>query len=454
MSTKAAAIAVVGGFSLFSLGASAAPQDPAPATTEPSAPQSPPSASAAPAPSTTTPAPSAPAATGSVPGAPTTVRQTEFESPPAPMASPPPEAKPLLPDWMNGVTLGAGVLLWYYQPIVPRAVGVENKVSVFWARLLVDGKRGIFGFHLEPRFRDTPLRSTSGALPSGASVLTYVQDNQAWLQEAYASVDLVPANAQLKIGKEYSHLGYFWDNSFYGNIQVYDGLKLDPDYGLSLEGDFGKHGDSFGLGYWAQYFVVDGSTNVSLPGRDTISVPGGRRRNQTVLRVEPRFAFGGATVTLGVSGEYLKADIPVAPVSIGPQNVWRGALDAAVTFGGLKVLGELQHQDGRSVTDFPLPSGAAGPGSSANVDYAQIGGEYTLGPVTARYYVSLGSYNNIPLPTGGTVTHKEWLHVPSIGFAVSSNVSVLGELVFWQHDTPSSSVLIDRSFNLTVNAHL
>lgn len=83
---------------------------------------------------------------------------------------------------MNGVTFGAGVLLWYYQPIVPRAAGVENKVSVFWARLLVDGKRGIFGFHLEPRFRDTPLRSTSSTLPSGASVLTYVQDNQAWLQ--------------------------------------------------------------------------------------------------------------------------------------------------------------------------------------------------------------------------------------------------------------------------------
>ena len=428
MSTKATAIAVVGGLSFFSAAASAALQEPAPGASESPAPQSPPSASAPPtAASPATPTPSTAAGPAVV----------QTASPPAPMATPPLEAKPLLPEWMNGVSLGAGVLLWYYQPIVPRAADVENNVSVFWARLLLDGKRGIFGFHLEPRFRDTPLRSTSTAV-NGAS----------------ASVDLVPANAQLKIGKEYSHLGYFWDNSFYGNIQVYDGLKLDPDYGLSLEGDFGKQGDPFGLGYWAQYFLVDGRTNVSLPGRDTISVPGARRRNQSVLRVEPRFAFGGATVALGVSGEYLKADIPAAPVSIGPQNVWRAALDATITYAGFKVLGEVQHQDGRSVTDFPLPSSPAGPGSSANIDYAQVGGQYTLGPVTARYYVSLGSYNNVPLATGGSVTHKEWLHVPSIGVVVTPNVSVLGEFVFWQHDTPTSSVLVDRSFNLTVNAHL
>jgi hypothetical protein len=362
-------------------------------------------------------------------------------------------AKPLVPEWLDGVTLGGGVLLWYYQPIVPRAVGVENNVSVFWARLLLDGTRGIFGFHLEPRFRDSPLRSTSTAV-NGASVLTYTQDDHAWLQEAYGVIDWKEARSRLKIGKEYSHLGFFWDNSFYGNIQVYDGLKLDPDYGVSLEGDFGDSGAPFGLAYWAQYFVVDGSTNVSLPGRDTISVPGARRRNQTILRLEPRLNFGGATAVLGVSGEYLQADIPTPPVSIGPQNVWRGALDATLTYAGFKVLGEVQHQDGRTVTDFPLPSTPAGPGSSANVDHAQIGGEYAYGPVTARYYVSLGSYNNVPLPTGGTVTHKEWLHVPALAFAVSPNWSLLAELVLWQHDTPTSSVLVDRSFNLTLHAHL
>jgi hypothetical protein len=441
MSTKAIAVAIAGGWSLLSAAAWAV-EDSAPPVAPSLAP---------PAPARIDPAPVAPppsaSATTTIPSTPVST-----ESPPAPMGAAPPAAKPILPEWMDGVTLGAGVLLWYYQPIVPRATGVENNVSVFWARLLVDGKRGVFGFHLEPRFRDSPLRTRSTPL-NGASVLTYTQDNQAWLQEAYASVDIGP-NAQLKVGKEYSHFGYFWDGSFYGNVQVYDGLKLDPDYGASLEGDVGKSTDPFSLGYWAQYFVVDGTTNVSLPGRDTISVPGARRRNQTVVRLEPRLHVGETTVALGVSGEYFKADIPAPPASIGPQSVWRGAVDATVTLGGLKVLGELQHQEGRSVTDFPLPSTSAGPGSSSKVDYAQVGGEYTLGPVTARYYVSVGSYNDVPLPTGDTVTHKEWLHVPALGFAVSPNVSLLGELVFWQHDTPSASVLVDRSFNLTLHAHL
>ena len=452
LSTRAIAVAIAGELSLFGAAAMAAPAEPTPATSVATpAPESPvgptPAPSVAPSPPVAPEAPAVSATPVSPPGtAPATLHS---ESPPAPMAETPPGAKPLLPEWMNGVTIGAGVLLWYYQPIVPRAPSVENNVSVFWARLLVDGKRGIFGFHLEPRFRDTPLRSTSTTV-NGANVLTYTQNDHAWLQEAYASVDLEPLRAQLKVGKEYSHLGYFWDNSFYGNIQVYDGLKLDPDYGVSLEGAVGKSDDLLGLGYWAQYFIVDGSTNVSLPGRDTISVPGARRRNQTIFQVEPRLNVGGVTAALGISGEYLQADLP----TLGPQNVWRAAVDASVTYAGAKILGELQHQDGRNVTDFPLPSTPTTPGSSANVDHAQIGGEYTYGPVTGRYYASLGSYNNIPLATGGTVTHKEWLHVIGLGIAISQNVSVLNELIFWQHDTPTSSVLVDRSYNLTVHAHL
>jgi|HubBroStandDraft_1064217.scaffolds.fasta_scaffold00734_10 hypothetical protein len=451
LSTRAIAVAIAAEFSLFGAVAMAAPSEPTPAASvaapapEPAIAPTP--AAVAPSPSVAPPGSVVSAASGSPPG--TTSATLHTESLPAPMAETPPTAKPLVPEWLNGVTLGAGVLLWYYQPIVPRAPSVENNVSVFWARLLVDGKRGIFGFHLEPRFRDSPLRSTSTTV-NGANVLTYTQNDHAWLQEAYASVDLEALHAQLKIGKEYSHLGYFWDNSFYGNIQVYDGLKLDPDYGASLEGAVGKSDDPLGLGYWAQYFVVDGSTNVSLPGRDTISVPGARRRNQTIVRLEPRLNVGGATAALGLSGEYLQADLP----TIGPQNVWRAAVDATLTYSGAKILAELQHQDGRNVTDFPLVSTPTTPGSSANVDHAQIGGEYTYGAVTGRYNASLGSYNNIPLATGGTITIKEWLHVIGVGVVVSPNVSVLGELVFWERDTPTSSALVDRSFNVTVHAHL
>jgi hypothetical protein len=352
-------------------------------------------------------------------------------------AAPPESAKPALPSavelpkWMNGVTLGAGALLWYYQPI--KVPGAENDMSLFFANLVVDGKWGAFGVHIEPRLRDTKIRT--------------FYDGPVWVEEAYGSVDLGPA--ELRVGKTYSHLGIFWYTSFYGNVQVYDGLKLDPDYGASLQGDVGKSDDALSLKWWAQYFVVDGGTNVSLPSRDTISYPGARRRNQAIARVEPQIRAGAATITLGASGEYLQADLP----SIGPQNVWRVAADATLTVGGLTLRGEGLEQDGRTVTDFPYagtPATAMAPAvagrSSAKTDYVLAGLEYTLGPVTAIYTVSAGAYRDVSV--------TQVMHVPALSVVVSPNLSLLGELVFWSNDSPQGSSLVDRSFNLTLNGHI
>ena len=342
-----------------------------------------------------------------------------------------PSAKPAIPEWMRGVTLGGGVILYYYQPI--GIDGAKNNASVYFANLLLDGKWGDFGLHFEPRFRDTKLRS--------------FYDAPVWLQEAYASADF--GAARLRIGKTYSRLGLFWDNSFYGNVQVYDGLKLDPDYGLSLDGDVGKKEDVVSLGWWAQYFVVDGGTNVSLTGRDTISIPGARRRNQAIARVEPRLHLGSTTIAIGASGEYLQADLPV----IGSQDVWRAAGDVKVTSGKLGAWGEVLHQDGRTVTDFPYAGAAAtnvSPAilgrSSSKVDYVLAGVEYTVGPVTGRYNVSYGNYHDVSV--------SELMHVPALGFALSPNISLLGELVIWRRSAPEGSSFVDRSLNVTLNAHL
>jgi hypothetical protein len=415
-------------------GSSATPVGPpasAPAAAEPGAAAAPGKVAGPAAPGQLQAPPSSPLA-GGAPSAPTVGTTTEVQAPS--QGTPPEAATPAIPDWMKwmkGVRVGGGVLLWYYQPIhVP---GAENDVSVFWARLLIDGKWGAFGLHLEPRFRDTKLRSFF--------------DGPVWLQEAYGSADLGPA--ELRIGKTYSRLGLFWYTSFYGNVQVYDGLKLDPDYGATLQGDVGKASDPVSLGWWLQYFVVDGSTNVSLPNRDTISYPGARRRNQVIGRLEPRFALGPATLALGASAEYLQADLP----SIGPQDVWRAAGDATFTEGALTLRGEYLHQRGRTVTDFPFAGTAAtattaavAGRSSANNDYYLAGAEYTVGSVTAIYTLSVGSYND--------VSAQEWMHVPAVSVAVSPNISFLGELVFWSRSTPQGGSLVDRSFNLTLNAHL
>lgn len=349
---------------------------------------------------------------------------------PTPVAALTVKSSPDLPGWMKSLSVGGGAIVWYYQPAdVP---GAKNNIDLFFANLLLDGNFGNVGLHIEPRFRDTKLRPFF----TGTT----------WVQEVYASVKLA-SNLVIKAGKEYSHFGLFWDNSFYGNVQVYDGLKLDPDYGLSLEGAVNPDGAS-GVRYYGQFFVVDGQTNVSLQGRDTISIPGARRRNQAILRVEPFVKPSGATVlTGGLSGEFLQADLP-----IGKKNVFRGAVDATVGIRGWSLWLEYIYQNGQTVTDFPIAGtpatdvtpAVAGRASSHN-HYALAGTQYTWRALTVRYNVSTGRYNDLSI--------SEWMHVPALAVAVGDNVTVLGEYVDWRRYAPGGHTLLDRSVNVTLNGH-
>jgi hypothetical protein len=253
----------------------------------------------------------------------------------------------------------------------------------------------------------------------------------------------------LKVGKAYSHFGLFWENSFYGNVQVYDGLKLDPDYGLSLEGAVKPDGTA-GLRYWAQFFVIDGHTNVSLSGRDTISLPGGHRRNQTIVRVEPFYKVtDGVTLTGGLSGAFLQADLGT---TLGTKNVYRGAVDVSLVAGAFGLWAEYTRQNGQSVTDFPVAGtpatvttpAVAGRASSHN-DYALAGTQYAFGPVTLRYNVSTGRYEDASI--------SEWMHVPAVAYAVGDNFTLLGEYVDWRRYTPGGSSIVDHSLNVTLAGH-
>jgi hypothetical protein len=353
------------------------------------------------------------------------------EAPPAPPPATISTATAPVPDWLRSLSIGGGVILWYYRPV--QVSGGESNVDLFFANLLLDGKFGRFALHVEPRFRDSRLREFF--------------PGPVWAQEAYASVTLAD-NTVLKAGKVYSHFGLFWDNSFYGNVQVYDGLKLDPDYGLSLEGAL-RPDSSAGLRYWAQYFVVDGHTNVSLVGRDTISIPGAHRRNQTILRVEPFYRSGQTlTVTGGLSGTFLQADLGAA----GTNNVYRAAADVAVTVRRWSAWAEYTRQQGRSVTDFPVAGTPAGPGgpaiagqSSSHINYALGGTQVVLGPVTLRYNVSTGRYEDQDI--------SEWMHVPALAYAVSGNFTLLGEFVDWRRYAPGGQTLLDRSVDVTLAGH-
>jgi hypothetical protein len=326
------------------------------------------------------------------------------------------------PRWFEYFSIGGGLILYYYQPT---AGDGENNVSVFFANLLLDGKWDGFGLHVEPRFRDSKLRSFF--------------DGPAWLQEAYGSGTVGPVT--IKLGKSYKRLGLFWDNSFYGNVQVYDGLKLDPNYGVSVEGQVGEE---LGLEFSAQYFVVDGGTNVSLTGRDTLYVPGARRRNAVVGRVAPTYHFAeSGNAHVGLSAEHFTADLPE-----GEEGVTRLAGEAKVSYDGFGAWGEVLLQRGRHVTDFPYAGTTTPPvagRSSADNRYVLLGAEYGIGPITLRYNVSLANYSDVEV--------SEVMHVPAIGLAVHEHLSLLGEYVHWTRDTNEGDVDVDKSVNVTLSGH-
>jgi hypothetical protein len=346
-------------------------------------------------------------------------------------AAPPPEPELATDAPLDAVKeklrIGGGAILWYYHPTED---GQKNNLEFYNVRLTFDATFGRgFGFHVEPRFRDTKLRSYYAG--------------PAWIQEGYGSY--TTGAHSVKLGKVYSLLGLFWDNSFWGNVQVYDGLKLAPDYGASVDGKFALT-PSFGVGYAAQFFVVDGATNVSLPGRDTLSLPDSRRRNEVVARVDPYVALGElGEARLGLSGSRFEADSPA--IDDDDNDVLRYAADFKITYAGFGVWGEYLHQKGQSVTDYPLAGTPADdenpavPGrASKNIDYYQVGAEYTYRRLTARYNFSAATYDGVDV--------KEWLHVPALGLKVNDNLSLGAEYVHWSRSVAGTHEKYNRSFNV------
>ena len=203
------------------------------------------------------------------------------------LASPlPPSAAP--PAGGAVVKIGGNMIVLYSNNYAPRfdSAQANNKkkhlMDMWRAGIVLDSKLDRYGMHIEFRARDRGLR--------------WMPVNS-WLEEMYASVDLVkPTNPWgplvLKVGKSYQQFGKFWDNSFYGSIAFRDGLKLDPNWGFSFEGTM-LWTKQLGMRYFAQYFIIDGQTSTVNTNRDTISMVqsgtatttmGARRRDRFILR--------------------------------------------------------------------------------------------------------------------------------------------------------------------------
>src|SRR5688572_15220091 len=320
---------------------------------------------------------------------------------------------------MPELELHGGVSAYLYQP-----TNGWDPLFFIYSNLKLKATWDYFGIYFEPRLSSEKMR-------------TYY-DSLAWIQQAYLFAEYDPF--VLKVGKVYKQVGLFWDNTFYGNIHVYEGLKFDPNVGVSLEATFGK---KWGVSSYAQYFLLDGHLNASLQDRDTVSIPGARRRNIFAARLQPFFELSqDARLEFGLSGEAFTADLPDAQNDVG-----RFAGDVKLTWKGLGLWGEVLHQWGKNVSGFPYPANTATvpptPGrSSGDNTYLLAGAEFKIGPVVPRYNLSIARY--------GDLSVREVLHLPGASIIFHEHGSIYVEYAIWDRTAPDGAAVIDRSFNLTV----
>ncbi len=316
--------------------------------------------------------------------------------------------------------LHGGALLWQYLPFVK---GHKPYASIYVAYLTLDKHTDDFGLHFEPRFRDTKLRPFF--------------NSNVWIQEAYVSWNGLGKFGVLKAGKEYTHFGYFWDGSFYGNLPYFDGITLDPDVGISLEGE-PEITSGIGLEYAAQFMPNDGGTNGSLAGRDALS-EGARQRNEVIARVAPFYKIGrDGKAQIGASYQSFNVEEPAGTPN---EKVTRFEVDANVKYAGARAFGEYIAQDGRHVLNYP----ATGLGSKKN-DYVWIGIGYTWHALDFRYNVTQANYTD--------VKYQETVHTPGLVVALNPDFSVMLEYVYWsaRSTAPGSKkeAILDRSGNLVL----
>jgi hypothetical protein len=373
----------------------------------------------------------------------------------SPLPAPPSTGAP-------SVTVGGGMILLYSNNYAPQYDPAGNRkkhtFDVWRASIVLDSKLDRYGIHIEFRARDRPLRW----MPVNA-----------WLEEMYASVNIVnPGSAGgplvLKVGKAFSQFGRFWDNSFYGNIHLRDGLKLVPNWGLSLEGSLGT-GKGLGAKYFVQYFVVDGQTSTANTNRDTISIVqpgttnvpiGARKRDDLVVRIEPSLGTGPTmNIKLGASFETFTADYPdsfsaaatMAKSRIRDMDnfeyVRRYSVDVAGQLKWFGFWGEWTWQDGRSTNAFPFAPVADNPATpdvnearagagSNDVTYWLAGGNFTYDRFTLQYNYNSAEYKDVEIMTSTRRVkprgvHKEWIHNPSFSIKLNDQLRLLIEFPFW-----------------------
>ncbi|MGH9375376.1 MAG: hypothetical protein ACRD1J_04335 [Terriglobia bacterium] len=313
-----------------------------------------------------------------------------------------------------GINVGGDVYLYQYIPSgVP---GAQPKFELYAFSVLLDAQHGHWGFHSDYRLRTTKLRS-------------FFPGNT-WLQEGYIRYET--SYGEFRAGSFYRRVGLAWDGSFFGNIQYFDGLKLDPEFGVGFQGahDFSSR---LGAHYSAQYFSTDARINGSLPGRDFVSEPGAHAKNDVTARFAPVLHFSpSVSLTVGGSAAHGAIDRDSGPNNIRDQL----ALDATLQTGPLLTYAEVLRQNVHGAVVLP----------PQNATYALAGIRWARGRFQPRFNFSQGNYF-------GLNPRREYILQPGITVEMVDGFYFIYEYDFWRAAAISSSQVLDRSQNLVLQYH-
>lgn len=293
-----------------------------------------------------------------------------------------------------------GIYLFEYAPILR---GASDKLEVYALVLNGDSQTedGRYGLHVQGRARDTKLRPYF--------------DSTVWFQEAYAWAKTPVGDVHA--GKVYRKVGIFWDDSFFGNVQYFNGLKLNPDYGVEM----------VGRDWSLQYLTNNDHVAGSLDGRDVESDPDAKLRGLATARYAPTFSVGANKLTLGASA----ADGQIHRTNADSFRFTQLAGDVTLVRGPLTTYLELLHQNGDDAPATRL--------GYATANYLLAGVRWqATNRVNARINYSRVTYRQ---------RGNEYEVVPGIVIALAKNVSLINEFDYWK----GNGVVIDRSFDFVVN---
>ncbi len=237
-----------------------------------------------------------------------------------------------------------------------------------------------YGAHIHARFREE------------TSSRPWINET-AWFQQAYVYAK-APAWGTLKLGKiNYKYglgllnaygLDSYWDDSFWGNVPYFNGIKFNSEWGLSWEHDI--NWKRLTMPFSAQVFFGEDEYNGSFGGGDAESSAIYDQEITGVARIQPTWHIDTNTyIRLGLSG--LVGSLSNSAGSDETRTSY--AVDLTFKWCGFQAWAEYTRLDG-TVHEAHYVTG----GPSDEKDFLLFGASYQLGPFKPRVHYSYGDYKN------------------------------------------------------------